>query len=86
MSNSLESIHDRLRQIVQEQCPGLDVPTPETDLYDAGLTSLTAINLMMAIEESFEIQFPDEALNRQTFSSIGAMAAVLRELLLDAVP
>ncbi|KVK97116.1 acyl carrier protein [Burkholderia ubonensis] len=47
------------------------------DLYDAGLSSLDTIQLMLAIERQFDIEIPDEMLNRQLFRSIDALAEAI---------
>lgn len=52
----------------------------DADLYALGLTSFAAVQLMLALEESFDIEFPDRMLNRRSFSSISAIASCLREL------
>ena len=44
------------------------------NLYDAGLRSRGAVTLMLALEEAFEVEFPDCALNRRTFSTLRAIA------------
>ena len=44
--------------------------TDDSDLYEAGLTSHASVNLMLAIEDAFEIEFPEALLQRRTFSSI----------------
>ncbi|OXI29852.1 acyl carrier protein [Burkholderia sp. AU16741] len=44
------------------------------DLYEAGLSSLDTIQLMLAIEKQFNIEIPDEMLNRNLFRSIDALA------------
>ena len=44
------------------------------------LTSLASVDLMLAIERDFGFLFPDDLLNRRTFASIGAIAAVIRRL------
>lgn len=49
----------------------------DTNLYDAGLTSLNTVNLMLAIEDQFDLVFDDESLNRGTFQSIDALSKVL---------
>lgn len=51
------------------------------DLYDAGLTSLTTVNVMLAIEDAFDIEFPDNKLNRKTFDSIESLVEVVEELI-----
>ncbi|AOI73202.1 acyl carrier protein [Burkholderia ubonensis] len=50
------------------------------DLYDAGLSSLDTIQLMLAIERQFDIEIPDEMLNRQLFHSIDALAETIATL------
>jgi acyl carrier protein len=53
----------------------------DSDLYQAGLTSLTTVNLMLALEDQFDIEFPDRMLGRKTFGSIDALSEALGELL-----
>ena len=52
----------------------------DDDLYDLGLTSLTTVNIMLAIEDAFDIEFPDSKLNRKTFNSIESLVDVIEEL------
>jgi len=51
-----------------------------SDLYQAGLTSLTTVNLMLALEDHFDIEFPDRMLGRKTFESIESLAEAIDEL------
>lgn len=50
------------------------------DLYEAGLSSLDTIQLMLAIEKQFNIEIPDEMLNRNLFRSIDALADTIATL------
>ena len=43
------------------------------DLYAAGLSSFASVQLMLALEESFDVEFPDSLLNRKSFGSIEAI-------------
>lgn len=52
----------------------------EQDLYAAGLTSFAAVQLMLGLEETFDIEFPERMLNRRSFANIAAIVACLREL------
>ena len=52
----------------------------DSDLYEAGLTSLTTVNLMLAIEERFDIEFKDSMLGRKTFGTLRALSAAVAEL------
>ena len=51
-----------------------------TNLYDAGLTSHASVNLMLALEDAFDIEFPDEMLKRSVFESIASIDGALRRL------
>ena len=45
------------------------------------MTSFDAVQLMLALEDAFDIEFPERMLNRKLFSSIGNIDAALSELL-----
>jgi acyl carrier protein len=50
------------------------------DLYVAGLTSFAAVQLMLGLEETFDVEFPERMLNRRSFQSIAAIGACIAEL------
>ena len=52
----------------------------DVDLYSAGLTSLTTVNLMLALEDHFNVEFTDAMLGRKTFGSIRSLAEAIEEL------
>lgn len=54
--------------------------TATSDLYAAGLSSLTTVHLMLALEDHFGVEFPDRVLGRKTFESIQSLAEVIEEL------
>lgn len=54
--------------------------TDVSDLYAAGLTSLTTVNLMLALEDHFDIEFPDKMLVRKTFESIQSLSEAVEAL------
>lgn len=58
----------------------------EADLYAAGLSSFASVQLMLGIEEAFDIEFPERMLNRRSFSSISAIEQAVAELLAPKVP
>jgi len=58
----------------------IDALADDADLYAAGLTSHATVNLMLALEEAFDIEFPDRLLRRRTFSSVNAIAESLTEI------
>jgi len=51
------------------------------DLYQAGLTSHASVNVMLALESAFDIEFPDQMLTRSVFSSIAAIRGALTQLI-----
>jgi acyl carrier protein len=53
------------------------------DLYQAGMTSHASVNVMLALEGAFDIEFPDRMLRRNVFESIAAIKAAVQELSVD---
>jgi acyl carrier protein len=72
-----------VRQMIDEHGR---LPTParllssNADLYEAGLTSFAAVEVMLALEEALGMQFPERMLRRQSFASIASIVACLRQL------
>ncbi|MEO8552968.1 MAG: acyl carrier protein [Kofleriaceae bacterium] len=50
------------------------------DLYQAGMTSHASVNVMLALEGEFDVEFPDSMLKRSSFESISAIRTVIDEL------
>jgi len=50
------------------------------DLYQAGMTSHASVNVMLALEGEFDVEFPDHMLKRNVFNSIASICAALDEL------
>lgn len=76
-------ISDKIRTILSQHARlSTDVTTlnDDADLYEAGLTSLTTVNVMLAVEDQFDIEFPDHMLGRKTFGSIQALCEAVEEL------
>jgi len=74
---------DRIRDLLTNQgYLKIDVKSlsDDSDLYEAGLTSLITVNLLLAIEDHFDVEFPDELLSRRTFQTIGALADAVEGL------
>ncbi|WP_415975845.1 acyl carrier protein [Rhodococcus sp. 077-4] len=51
-----------------------------SDLYDSGLTSHASVNVMIGLEDEFDIEFPDSMLQKSTFASIDSIAAAVAQL------
>lgn len=53
----------------------------DTDsLYEAGMTSHASVNVMLALEDAFDIEFPDEMLKRSVFESVASISEALAQL------
>ncbi len=61
---------------------GVDAATlkPSDDLYQAGMTSHASVNVMLALEGTFDVEFPDHMLKRNVFNSIQSIQLALNEL------
>jgi acyl carrier protein len=55
----------------------------DTDLYQAGMTSHASVNVMLALEDAFDIEFPDHMLKRSVFESVASIRAAVSELRTD---
>ena len=74
---------NELRQILKDTAHfevSIDSIRDNDDLYEAGLSSLNTIQLMLAIERHFNIEIPDQMLNRQLFQSIDSLAEAVTQL------
>jgi acyl carrier protein len=52
----------------------------DADLYQAGMTSHASVNVMLALEGEFDIEFPDQMLKRSAFQTIAAIRSAIEEL------
>jgi acyl carrier protein len=52
----------------------------QPDLYELGLTSHASVNVMLALEDEFDIEFPDEVLKKSTFASVRNIEQVVEGL------
>jgi len=87
MTTSQPSVADTVRSITVQQL-NLTGPTQELgtddDLWARGMTSLTCLGLMLAIEDSLAIEFPEEALKESTFHSVATITAAIEDAQADS--
>ncbi len=70
-------------QLLRRFAPGLpamDEAAARASLPEAGLTSMAAVKLMLAIEAEFDIAIPDADLNPQNFTDLDAIVALVKRL------
>jgi acyl carrier protein len=70
------AIREALQQFGRLNRPVAEL-SDDADLFSAGFTSHATVNVMLAIEDALDIEFPDELLNRSTFVSIESLAAAV---------
>jgi acyl carrier protein len=72
-----------VREIVAEHGRlSVDVGTlsDADSLYEAGMTSHASVNVMLALEDAFDVEFPDEMLKRSVFESVASISEALVKL------
>ena len=83
MNNTAIDFEPQIRQVLREHgrlnrdVGELDA---ETDLYQSGMTSHASVNVMLALEGAFDVEFPDHMLKRSVFSSIASIRQAVAEL------
>jgi len=75
---------DTVRRVLETHgklsTPAATLPA-DADLYAAGMTSHASVNVMLAVEDAFDLEFPDELLTKSTFCSISSIANTVEALL-----
>jgi acyl carrier protein len=74
---------DRIRAVLRDHARlPVDVETlgDDADLFAAGMSSHASVNVMLALEDSFDIEFPDAMLKRSVFESIASIDAAVSQL------
>jgi acyl carrier protein len=80
MSNSLNT---GIRAVLRDHARlpvDIDSLADNADLFGAGMSSHSSVNVMLALEEVFDIEFPDQMLKRSVFESVSAISAAVGEL------
>ncbi len=58
-----------------------DQLSEDDSLFDLGLDSFGSVQLMLALEERFNVEFPDDLLNRKSFSTIRSISEAVSTLI-----
>ena len=78
-----ESLETQIRTVLHDH-GRLNKPASQiggdADLYQAGMTSHASVNVMLALEGAFNVEFPDHMLKRSVFNSIASIRDALAEL------
>jgi len=74
---------EAVREIVKEHgrlAVEIETLADDASLYEAGMTSHASVNVMLALEDTFDIEFPDEMLKRSVFESVASISSALAQL------
>jgi acyl carrier protein len=77
-------MNDDIRNLLKKHAglaANVDDLADGADLYAAGLSSFASVQVMLALEENFDIEFPDSLLNRKSFQSIEAIARSVESII-----
>ncbi|CAG2156955.1 Aminoacyl carrier protein [Cupriavidus yeoncheonensis] len=72
-----------IREILSEVARldvSVDSLDDDADLYEAGLTSVATVHMMLAIENALGVEMPDNMIQRELFRSINSLAAAAETL------
>lgn len=79
----MEDLEEQIIQLIKNG----DVLPPKavlvdsgSNLWESGMDSLASVRLLVQLEDAFVVEFPDELLTRDTFSSVRKLASVICEL------
>jgi acyl carrier protein len=78
-----EGIKAQIRQVLSDHARlpvAVDRLGDHVDLFQAGMSSHASVNVMLALEDRFDIEFPDQMLTRSVFESVAGIAAAIEQL------
>ncbi len=81
--NTTEKVEAQIRTVLRDHGrlnKNVELLDSDTDLYQAGMTSHASVNVMLALEGAFDVEFPDHMLKRNVFNSIQSIRSALSEL------
>ncbi len=83
MAYSAQTMKNQIREIIVDHA-GLEFDgmklDDHTDLYNVGMKSFASVQLMLALEDVFDVEFPDGMLKRATFRSPAAIENAIQSL------
>jgi acyl carrier protein len=74
-----DQVVDIVRQVMPAQSALANLAA-DADLYNAGLTSMAMVKLMLAVEVAFDVAIPDADLHPDNFRSVAAVEALVVRL------
>jgi len=87
MTADTSTVAEQIREVLAEHARlSVDVETLDDhdDLFRAGMTSHASVNVMLGLEDAFEVEFPESMLRKSTFESVAAIQRALTTLVVGA--
>jgi acyl carrier protein len=79
----MSALADEIRRVLRDHARlpiDVDSLDDQADLFRAGMSSHASVNVMLALEDAFDIEFPDSMLKRGVFESVAGIDAAVQEL------
>jgi len=76
-------ITEIVRRLLAKRAGGA-VHSPDQNLTEAGLTSLDMVNLMLAIEDTFNIEIPQRRMTPANFRTVAAIEQLVSTVAMAA--
>jgi acyl carrier protein len=79
----IRAMNDAIRAILRDHARlSVDALSlaDDADLFNAGMSSHASVNVMLALEGRFDVEFPDRMMTRDVFATIGHIRGALEEL------
>ncbi|HEY3799556.1 MAG TPA: phosphopantetheine-binding protein [Caulobacteraceae bacterium] len=77
-------ITEIVQALLAKRGSGVSGVSADRNLTDAGLTSLDMVNLMLAIEDTFQIEIPQKRMTPANFRTISAIENLVSTVALAA--
>jgi acyl carrier protein len=79
----LSATAEEIRRVLRDHARlpvDVDSIDDQADLFRAGMSSHASVNVMLALEDAFDVEFPDSMLKRSVFESVAGIDAAIQEL------
>jgi acyl carrier protein len=74
---------DEIRAVIKQHgrlAVDIDTLSEDADLYQAGMSSHASVNVMLGLEDAFDVEFPDSMLTRSAFESVANIRSALEQI------
>jgi acyl carrier protein len=79
----MSALAEEIRRVLRDHARlpvDVDSIDDQADLFRAGMSSHASVNVMLALEDAFDVEFPDSMLKRSVFESVAGIDAAIQEL------